>query len=301
MVGTNTVMTPGSDAAVLRIRGLRQGLALCTDGPGRAVELDPYAGAARAVAEAARNVACTGARPVAVTDCLNFANPERAPIYYQLSESIRGMADACRAFGTPVVSGNASLYNESEDGPVRPTPVVGMLGVIADVANSVPMAFQDEGDEIWLLGSGLEQSAASLGGSEYLSVIHGREAGPIEVDLDAEAALVNALVDAAEAGLLKSAHDCSDGGLAVAICESAIAGEIGAVVDAEITGRLDAALFGEAGARAVVSAGPGADLSNIGVRIGVVSGDRIQLGPIDMALEEASQVWTTALPELLDG
>ncbi len=301
MVGTNTVVTPGSDAAVLRIRGLRQGLALCTDGPGRAVELDPYAGAARAVAEAARNVACTGARPVAVTDCLNFANPERAAIYFQLRESIRGMADACRAFQTPVVSGNASLYNESEDGPVTPTPVIGMLGIIADVAKSVPMAFQDEGDEIWLLGSGPEQSSASLGGSEYLSVIHGREAGPIEVNLDAEAALVNALVAAAEAGLLKSAHDCADGGLAVAICESAFVGNIGAVVDAEITGRLDAALFGEAGARAVVSAGPGADLSNIGIRIGVVSGDRIQLGPIDMALGEASQVWTAALPDLLDG
>ena len=174
MVGTNTVVVPGSDAAVLRIRGLRQGLALCTDGPGRAVELDPYAGAARAVAEAARNVACTGARPVAVTDCLNFANPERAPIYFQLSESIRGMADACRAFGTPVVSGNASLYNESEDGPVTPTPVVGMLGVVSDVRRAVRMAFVEEGDEVWLLGGGVAQAASTLGGSEYLSVLQRR-------------------------------------------------------------------------------------------------------------------------------
>ncbi len=300
MVGTNTVVTPGSDAAVLRIRGLRQGLAVCTDGPGRAVELDPYAGAARAVAEAARNVACTGARPVAVTDCLNFANPERAAIYFQLSESIRGMANACRAFGTPVVSGNASLYNESEDGPVTPTPVVGMLGIISDVTRAVRMAFRDDGDEIWLLGSGFEQRVSSLGGSEYLSVIQGREAGPVEIDLEAEAALIDALVEASEAGLLKSAHDCSDGGLAVAISESAIAGDIGVEVEIDAISRLDAALFGEAGARAVVSAEPGTDLSLIGTRIGVVRGDRIQLGPIDLPLDEASDAWESALPRLLD-
>ena len=299
MVGTNTVVAPGSDAAVLRIRGLTQGLALCTDGPGRAVELDPYAGAARAVAEAARNVACTGARPVAVTDCLNFANPERAPIYYQLSESIRGMADACRAFGTPVVSGNASLYNESEDGPVTPTPVIGMLGIIADVTRAVRMAFQDEGDQIWLLGGELEQDAATLGGSEYLSLMHGISAGPVRVDLDAEATLVDVLVEAAEAGILKSAHDCSDGGLAVALAESAIAGAVGVTVDAEVVGRLDAALFGEAGARAVVSAAPDVDLSAHGVRIGRVGGDTLQIGPIDAALEAASEAWQSALGRLL--
>lgn len=309
MVGTNTVVTPGSDAAVLRIRGLRQGLALCTDGPGRAVELDPYAGAARAVAEAARNVACTGARPVAVTDCLNFANPERAPIYYQLSESIRGMADACRAFGTPVVSGNASLYNESEDGPVTPTPVVGMLGIISDVTQAVRLAFRDEGDEVWLLGGGLAQDASTLGGSEFLSVLHGKSAGPVAIDLEAEAALIDVLVDAAEAGLLKSAHDCSDGGLAVALAESAIAGDVGFVVEAEVDGRLDASLFGEAGARAVVSVA--ADLSPelrriadarglAATKIGVVGGDRLRIGAIDLTLSAASLVWNSALPDLLD-
>jgi len=309
MVGTNTVVTPGSDAAVLRIRGLRQGLALSTDGPGRAVELDPYVGAARAVAEAARNVACTGARPVAVTDCLNFANPERAPIYFQLGESIRGMADACRAFRTPVVSGNASLYNESEDGPVTPTPVVGMLGIIADVTKAVRMAFQDEGDEIWLLGAGLEQDASTLGGGEYLSVAHGKEAGPIEVDLEAETALVDVLVEAAEAGLFKSAHDCADGGLAVAVCESAIAGGIGATIDAPISGRLDAALFGEAGGRVVVSIAPdqaehlAAIAAQHGVqaaRIGEVAGARLDIGPLSVPLAEASEAWTSALPRLLD-
>ncbi len=299
MVGTNTVIAPGSDAAVLRIRGLKQGLALTTDGPGRAVELDPYSGAARAVAEAARNVACTGARPVAVTDCLNFANPERASIYFQLSESIRGLADACRMFGAPVVSGNASLYNESEDGPVVPTPVVGMLGVISDVTQAVPMAFQDAGDTIWLLGSGQEQDAAALGGSEYLDVMYDRCAGPITVDLEAEAALVDALVGLAETGALKSAHDCSDGGLAVALAESAIAGGLGIAVEIGDVHRLDAALFGEVGAQAVVSADRSVDLSQHGVRIGQVGGDRLQIGPIGVRLADASEVWESALPRLL--
>ncbi len=308
-VGTNTVITPGSDAAVLRLRGLQQGLALCTDGPGRAVELDPYAGTARAVAEAARNVACTGARPAAVTDCLNFANPERPHIYYQLSQAIQGMADACRALATPVVSGNASLYNESEDGPVAPTPVVGMLGILKDVRQALPMAFQSEGDEIWLLGADLEQPAATLGGSEYLAVRHGLAAGPITVDLNAERALVDTLVEAAEANLLKSAHDCADGGLAVAIAESAIASGIGAEVKA-ITGRLDAALFGEAGARAVVTlaADQSEALRRLAARhglgatpIGTVGGDRLLLeGSIDLPINAIAEEWQSALPRLLD-
>ena len=309
MVGTNTVVTPGSDAAVLRIRGLKQGLAVCTDGPGRAVELDPYTGAARAVAEAARNVACSGARPVAVTDCLNFANPERAPIYYQLSESIRGMSDACRAFQTPVVSGNASLYNESEDGPVTPTPVVGMLGIISDVRQAVRLAFQDEGDEVWLLGGSLEQEPATLGGSEYLAVRYSKAAGPIRINLDTEAALIEVLVEASEAGLLKSAHDCSDGGLAVTLAESAIAGDIGVEIDEAIVGRLDAALFGEAGGRAVVSTTPSQSkqlselAANQGVaatRIGKAGGPNLTIGPINLPLCTAAETWLSALPVLLD-
>ena len=309
MVGTNTVVVPGSDAAVLRIRGISQGLAVCTDGPGRAVELDPFVGAARAVAEAARNVACTGARPIAVTDCLNFANPERAPIYYQLRESIRGMSEACRAFEIPVVSGNASLYNESEDGPVAPTPVVGMLGLVADARQAVRSAFQNEGDEVWLLGSATA-AASSLGGSEFLHVRHGRSAGPIAIDLEAERALVELLVAAAEARLLQSAHDCSDGGLAIAIAESAIQGEIGVTVELDIGARLDAALFGEAGARAVVSVSPAVsdDLQKLarsrGVpveRLGAVGGEDLQIGPIQLALSEASEAWGEALPALLDG
>ncbi len=310
MVGTNTVVTPGSDAAVLRIRGLKQGLAVCTDGPGRAVELNPYVGAARAVAEAARNIACTGARPVAVTDCLNFANPERPHIYYQLRESIRGMADACRAFDAPVVSGNASLYNESDDGPVLPTPVIGMLGLLAGPELAVRSAFRSEGDIVILLGAGLEQPAASLGASEYLAVRHSLSAGPVEVDLDAERRLVDCLVEAAEAGLLRSAHDCSEGGLAVALAESAIGGGVGVQVAGELGVRLDAALFGESGHRAIVTTSleSAARLRAIAAahhvphtELGRVGGDRIAISDaITVPVSAAAAVWDSALPRLLD-
>ena len=309
-VGTNTVVTPGADAAVLRIRGVEQALAVCTDGPGRAVELDPWAGAARAVAEAARNVACVGARPIAVTDCLNFANPERPAIYHQLRESIRGMADACRAFDAPVVSGNASLYNESDDGPVLPTPVVGMLGLLARPELAVRSAFRSEGDVVLLLGAGLPQPASSLGASEYLVVQQGLSAGPVDVDLEAERALVNCLVDAAQAELLQSAHDCSDGGLAVALAESAISGGVGVHVRGDIGERLDAALFGEAGARAVVSASRNvvAELSALAedhgvpcTEIGVVGSDHLVIADaINITLAEVSDAWENALPKLLD-
>ena len=309
-VGTNTVVTPGADAAVLRIRGLEHALAVCTDGPGRAVELDPYNGAASAVAEAARNIACVGARPIAVTDCLNFANPERPEIYHQLRESIRGMADACRAFDAPVVSGNASLYNESDDGPVLPTPVVGMLGLLERPELAVRPAFRNEGDIILLLGAELPQRASSLGASEYLAVRHGLSAGPVEVDLEAERALVNCLVAAAEAQLLQSAHDCSDGGLALALAESAIAGAIGVQIHGDLGGRLDAALFGEAGARAVASTTPEAvaDLRSLAERhnvacteIGAVGGERLAISAaINATLAAATEAWEGALPRLLD-
>ncbi len=309
-VGTNTVVTPGADAAVLRIRGLDHALAVCTDGPGRAVELDPYNGAARAVAEAARNVACVGARPIAVTDCLNFANPERPEIYHQLRESIRGMADACRAFDAPVVSGNASLYNESDDGPVLPTPVVGMLGLLERPELAVRPAFRNEGDIILLLGAELPQPASSLGASEYLAVRHGLSAGPVEVDLEAERALVDCLAAAAEAQLLQSAHDCSEGGLAVALAESAIGGAIGVQIHGDLGGRLDAALFGEAGARAVVSTEPAAvaglrslaERHNIAcTEIGAVGGERLAISAaINATLTAVTEAWEGALPRLLD-
>ena len=308
---TNTVIVPGSDAGVVRIKGSNRAIALCTDGNGRAVGLDPWAGAARSVCEAARNVACTGARPLAVTDCLNFGNPERPEIYYQLREAVRGLADACRALGTPVVSGNVSLYNESNGVPVTPTPVIGMLGVLGDVSKVVRMGFQNPGDAIWLLGAALPQPAATLGGSEYLATLHDREAGPIPVDLDAEAALVRLLVAAADRGLLRSAHDCSDGGLAVAVAECSVAAGLGADCPEIALGpRRDAALFGEAGARAVVSLDPaqGVALEALArdhavpfTPLGRVRGDRIRLGRggLDLPVAAAASAHRAALPALM--
>ena len=245
-----------------------------------------------------------------MTDCLNFANPERPAIYFQLRESILGIADACRAFDAPVVSGNASLYNESDDGPVLPTPVIGMLGLLERPEIAVRPAFRSEDDIILLLGAGLAQPAASLGASEYLAVRHGLSVGPVSVDLDAERALVDCLVDAAEAGLLQSAHDCSDGGLSAAIAESAIGGGIGARIGGELGDRLDAALFGEAGARVVVSA----SLETVGeiralaercgvlcTEVGAVGGDRLVIASvIDIPLAQAADAWENALPALLD-
>ena len=251
-----------------------------------------------------------GARPIAVTDCLNFANPERPAVYYQLRESILGIADACRAFDAPVVSGNASLYNESDEGPVLPTPVIGMLGLLERPELAVRPAFRNEGDIIILLGAQLPQPPSTLGASEYLAVRHNRRAGPVHVDLAAERALVDCLVAAAEAQLLQSAHDCSEGGLAVALAESAIGGNIGIQIQADLGDRLDAALFGEAGARAVVSAAPQAaptlralaNQHNVPhTEIGKVSGNSLLIPPaINIPLPQATTTWQNPLPTLLD-
>ena len=309
-VGTNTVITPGADAAVLRIRGVKHALALCTDGPGRAVELDPRVGAMRAVAEAARNVACVGAQPIAITDCLNFGNPERPEIYFQLRESILGIAQACRAFKTPVVSGNVSLYNEFENNSILPTPVIGMLGLLEQPEIAVRSHFRNSGDVVFLLGSELAQPAPSLGASEYLSVFHNLNAGPVLVDLDAERNLVNCLVAGAQRKLFQSAHDCSKGGLAITLAECAMSGNIGVRIRGDLGDRLDATLFGEAGARAVVSVSPDAaqllyDLAQTHsvpcVEIGAVQDDRFVIdSAIDVSLADIIEVWETVLPQTMD-
>ena len=308
---TNTVVPIGSDAGVLRIKGTRRAIALCTDGNGRTTWLDPFVGGARAVVEAARNVACVGATPFAITDCLNFGNPERPEIAFQLARAIEGIAAACRVLDTPVVSGNVSLYNETQGVAVTPTPVVGMLGVIEDVTKVVPMAFQQAGDLVLLLGADLPQPPATLGGSEYLALLHGLEAGPVTVDLPAEAALVRLLTQAAQRGLLRSAHDCSDGGLAVALAEAAIGAGLGLdASSADLGPRLDAALFGEAGARALVTVRP-ADrpaleqfTAEIGVPVtplGLVGGDRLRLGrALDLPLAEATTAYRDGLPRALE-
>jgi phosphoribosylformylglycinamidine synthase len=220
-VQAETVLGPGGDAGVLRVPGTGFGLAVSVDCNQRYVALDPYEGGKAAVAEAARNVACTGAVPLGITDCLNFGNPDKPEIFFQFREACRGIGDACRAFGTPVTGGNVSLYNESPTGAIDPTPTVGMVGLLADVTRRVPSAFQATGDSIVILG----RTAGHLGGSSYWEVVHGFTGGPPPpVDLDAEVRLQRLLAEAAAAGVLRSAHDCADGGLAIALAEACIGG-----------------------------------------------------------------------------
>ncbi|MEO5579691.1 MAG: AIR synthase related protein, partial [Gemmatimonadaceae bacterium] len=254
-VRTNTVIGPGGDAAVLRIRGTDKAIAVKTDCNGRYVYLDPRVGGRTAVAEAARNVACTGARPMAITNCLNFGNPKRPEVFHQLKEAIRGMGEACMALSTPVTGGNVSLYNESPFGAVYPTPVIGMVGLIDSLAHITRATFRTAGDTIVLIGDCAEE----LGGSEYLHRIHSTVAGrPPECDLEREAAAIEALLEAIRGGHVASAHDCSDGGLAVALTECCIAdttSTFGADVDLSVFGFVSdrAVLFGETGARYVIS------------------------------------------------
>jgi phosphoribosylformylglycinamidine synthase len=271
-VRTNTVIGPGSgDAAVLRIRGTKKGLALKTDCNGRYVYLDPRVGGRIAVAEAARNVACVGARPMAITNCLNFGNPTRPDIFFQFREALAGMAEACVALGTPVTGGNVSLYNESPAGAVYPTPTIGMVGLLEDVSRATAMEFREPEDAIILLGEPTDE----LGASEYLAWIHGVVAGaPPACDLIRERALVETLHESINAGLLHSAHDCSEGGFAVAIAECCIGNPLalhGAMVDLSAWKAIPsrALLFGEAQGRAIVSTSDAAAVLAIAKRRGV--------------------------------
>ncbi|MDH7577021.1 MAG: phosphoribosylformylglycinamidine synthase subunit PurL [Bacillota bacterium] len=253
MVMLNTVVRPGADAVVLRIKGTKKGIALTTDGNSRYCYLDPCRGGMIAVAEAARNLSCTGAEPLGVTDCLNFGNPEKPEIFWQFQEAVKGMSEACRLLEIPVVSGNVSFYNETEGEAVYPTPVVGMVGLLPDAEKHCTTAFRDPGDEIVLLG----ELAPHLGVSEYLAVIHEREVGPVpEIDLFREKALQGCCRELIGRGLVKSAHDCAEGGLAVALAECCIAGEAGARVEIPLEGREDALLFGEAQSRVIVTCTP---------------------------------------------
>ncbi|HHV79449.1 MAG TPA: phosphoribosylformylglycinamidine synthase subunit PurL [Firmicutes bacterium] len=264
MVRTDTIVLPGADAAVLRVKGSRKGFAVCTDGNGRHCYLDPRSGAISAVAEAARNVCCVGAKPVAVTNCLNFGNPEKPEVFWQFSQVIEGMAEACLKLGTPVIGGNVSFYNETSGHAVYPTPVIGMLGIIQDTSAVCTPEFKLEGDIILLLGPiAPPQEGAWLGGSEYLRAVHRMVKGkPARVDLELEKRLQAMLLEAIGKGLLKSAHDISDGGLAVALAECCFGSPahemIGASVVLATPGvrRRDELLFGEAPARVIVSADP---------------------------------------------
>jgi phosphoribosylformylglycinamidine synthase len=261
MVRTNTVVLPGADAAVVRIKETRRALAMCLDGNGRYCAISPREGARLVVAESARNVVCVGARPLAITNCLNFASPERPEVMWSFAEVIDGMAEACRALGTPVVSGNVSFYNETEGRGIQPTPVVGMVGLVEDVRRVVTQGFKRGGHLVALVG----ESGEDLAASEYEATVQGRKVEEMiaagarvpRLDLGREKAVQEAVLLAAEEGLLQSAHDCSDGGLAVALAECCFSSlgrdAVGAVV--ELGGDLGAAaqLFGETPSRVVVS------------------------------------------------
>src|SRR6185295_7154168 len=216
MVRTNTLVLAGMGAGVVRIKGTNRALALSTDGNGRYVHLDPRRGAMLAVAEAARNVACAGGVPIGATNCLNFGNPQRPEIMWQLVEAIEGIAEACRALDVPITGGNVSLYNETDGSAIYPTPIIGVVGLIDDASRVQTRTFKGAGDAVILLG----EDRGELGGSEYLKTIHGLVRGDAPaLDLAREAALLKVVTGAAAEGLLRSAHDCSDGGIAVTLAE----------------------------------------------------------------------------------
>jgi len=297
LVGSGTVVRPGGDAAVVRLTPSERAIAISLDGNGRRTSLDPRRGGMSAVCEAARNVACTGARPAAVTNCLNFGNPETSDVGYELAEAIEGMALACEALGLPVVSGNVSLYNEHHGRPIHPTPVVGVVGVLDDASLAVGAAFREEGDVVLVAGDG----PAALDGSAYQRVVDGETAGRIpEPDLAGERRLHELLAAAAERRLLRSAHDVSDGGVAVAVAEAAILGSVG--VDAPDLSDP----FAEGDGRAVVSVAP-ADLAELEAlagdlplrRIGTVGGDRIAVAGAEIGVAEAKALHEGAIPGAL--
>jgi phosphoribosylformylglycinamidine synthase subunit PurL len=307
IVQGGTVLGPGGDAALIRVEGTMKALALSTDGKGRFAALDPYLGAVHSVAEAARNVACTGATPLAITNCLNFGNPERPEVMWQFTESVRGMADACRSFETPVTGGNVSFYNESGGSAIWPTTVVGMLGLIEDHRLAVRHTF-DEGTIVYLLG----ETFPELGGSEFAEAVLGVVSGrPPALDVERERRLHGLLIVGASMDLLRSAHDCSDGGLAIALAESAIAGRTGFAVS--LPGDLPphVALFAESASRAVVAvaAERASELEDLAVamhvpisRIGETGGPRLVFdGLAEVTLEETAAVYEEAIPKLLAG
>ena len=312
-VQTNTVTGPGSDAAVLRIKGTNKAIALSIDCNSRYCFLDPYRGGQIAVAEVCRNLSCTGAEPLALTDCLNFGNPERPEIYYQLEWCVRGMARACRVLGTPVVSGNVSLYNESQGQAIYPTPVVGGLGLLEDVNARASSAFPEEGLAVYLLGqSSLRPRASDLAGSEVLRLTHDRVAGRPAISLPLEQRVQTLCREVIRKGIILSAHDCSDGGLAVALAECAIPSGVGFVGGsslARLPARWDCSFFGERQSRIVVALPEEhvAELlrlaaeSNVPVlHLGRTGGHRFRLGRYaDLPLSEVADAWENALDRAL--
>jgi len=312
MVRSNTLIRPGSDAAVIRVKGTQLGLAMTIDGLGSYCALDPYEGAKIVVAEAARNIACSGAEAIGMTDCLNFGSPEKPEVFYYLDRVVAGLGDACRAFGIPITGGNVSLYNENPTGAIDPTPIIGMMGLFQNVENRITQWFKNDGDDIYLLGS----IGQSIGGSRYLAVTHGKKTGLCPtLNLEIELKLHQSLKVLADQKLLQSAHDCSDGGFAAALAESCFTGltheekSLGAVVTLPGDGRLDGRLFGEAQSRVIVSVKPSdaaeveERLKKSGVpfeKIGTVGGDSLVIGKeVKLAVSRLADLFFTSIEKLM--
>ena len=302
----NTVLGHGEDAGMIRLdESSNLGIALATDGNGRYTKLDPYHGAQLALVEAYRNVAATGAKPLAVTDCLNFGSPEDPEVMWQFAEACRGLADACQILGTPVTGGNVSFYNQTNAVPIHPTPIVGVLGLIDDVTRRTRSAFTDEGDILLLLGDTKDE----FGGSEWAHVTHGHLGGlPPEVDLERERLLAEVLIAGSRDGMLSAAHDLSDGGLIQSVAESAIRGGRGVrlVLPEDVDPFV--ALFSESAGRAVVAVPRSEELRFTDMckvrhlpvaRVGVVDGTEVEVqGQFTIGLDELTQAWRGTLPAL---
>ncbi len=308
-VRTATVVGPGSDAAVLRIRKTNKALATSTDCNGRYCYLNPRMGGRIAVAESARNVVCSGAKPLAITNCLNFGDPYDPEVYWTFAECVAGMGEACRTFGTPVTGGNVSFYNEDPERIVYPTPVVGMLGLVEDLKHITTAGFKQEGDLIVLLGENREE----LGGSEYLKVVHNLVRGDApELNLEKEKKLQDACLAMIEAGIVKSAHDCSEGGLAVALAECCILSNdrLGAKIKSDQKMRPDALLFGESQSRILITLDEknlakaektAKDLEVPFAVIGKVEGKSLKIdGMLDLSVESLLDTYDKAIERIME-
>jgi len=329
-VRTNTIVLPGCDASVVRIKGTNKALAMKTDCNGRYVYLNPYKGAMIAVCEAARNVVCTGGEPLAITNCLNFGNPYKPEVYYQFREAIRGIGDACRTLNTPVTGGNVSFYNESPDYAVYPTPTIGMVGLIEDINYTTTSYFKNEGDLIAVIGIPLNPPPAKagqilkegmtihttdgIGGSEYLKLIHNKVIGDApDIDPEYEKKLQTAVLQIIRSRMANSAHDISDGGLAVALAECCIMNRnqnIGCDAQYEYTGRKDFSLFNESQSRIIVSLNPShetkcekiCEKNGISFNvIGNVTGSLIKINKeINLPLEKINDAYFNSISKIME-
>ena len=296
--GTEVILFSGDDAGIIKIEGSKKALAFTVDGNGRYCYLDPFLGGMIAVAESARNLSCKGARPLAITDNLNFGNPEKEEIYWQLEEAIKGISKAARFMEIPVISGNVSLNNESNGEAIYPTPVIGMVGLIEDFNQICTLSFKKDGDLVVLLGENREE----LGGSEYLKVFHNLEKGtPPQLDLNLEKSVHKVCRESILQGILSSAHDCSEGGLIIALAECCLSGEKGIRINKKAQARNDALLFGESQSCVIVSLSPDKLilLQDIAVKhqvpievLGEVEGESLIFGDlVDLGIEQIRKTW----------